>query len=1108
MTKGFVDKVIISVGLISGIALIGWLIDHAALAALLPDIANMTFNTALCFVLLAVASLLLNRNRGVLCFPCKFLTLLVVFIAGMSLLQDIFSIHLGIDNLLFDSHSYALPGLYPGRMSPATATGFLLSSMVLFLLAVDKEIKHFGFMTHILTLLVGMIALLGISMNILMREAPEGYEHFLSISMFTAICFLLLVIAMLGIYERKVQGGNLVLYSGIHLMYRLSYRQKFALISMVFIVPLTVLMWSKIHKGEQEVAAAQLKMFGIEHIYLTEELFKGFAEHRGMTNASFSNPDMFREPLLKKTAQIDQLLEERVRMGLLQAKHVHIANAWVADMIPRWMAIKEGHISQLQQWQIHTEIIAYLIHHMRDVGEGSGLAFEEDPILHNLLVMQLEIMPELFENIGQLRGQGAGFLASKGMSKDSQLIVGIMAGQVRMQLETLERVTRRPMASQGLEALSLLLVSFKTQVRAFLAATERRVYSDKKPPITSAEYFQMATAVIERGYMLNSASMAYVAEQLEEKIAESTMVQYEVKLAAMLLLLTLLFLFASFYKSVINTIRALDDTAENMRSGGLGERVELLAKDELGSVASSFNTIVEELTRVSVHMSAVVDHVLEGIITIDKGGIIKSFNPAAESIFGYSQGEVLEHNIIMLMPEGYRERHEMGLQNYCQTEQGALIGNNISIEVRGLKKDGSEFPMELSVNIMKIDGQQVFIGMVRDVSEHRSLEKQFRQAQKMQALGVLVGGVAHNFNNLLGAIVGKAYLGKKKLQHDTHVAPYLDSITDIAQQAGDMVKQLLAFSHKDFSQDKQASQLDEIVEDAFETTKLGIEESVNLSLQITDRGMVVDCDASQIQQVVMNMVNNARDAVAKSVERSVVVSLEKCRPDAMFFHRHPELEPGEYALLSISDTGHGMNAKIMENIFDPFFTSKGVGEGTGLGLSSAFGSVTSHGGVIEVDSEVALGTVFHVYLPLMDASRASEKCDNTSLQVARSSEHELLLLVDDELLIVQSIQEVLEDLGYQVIVATNGIEGLECFKQHRDKVAAVITDVVMPGMGGVDMSREIRRLHATVPIIFVTGYDHGDVKLKDDEKKNTMVLSKPVQIPDLSQAIRKMLTAI
>jgi len=949
----------------SAIVLIGWLTDHAVLAVLLPSIANMTFNTALCFVLLAVVIFQLNRNEGAASSLCRFLSAFVVLVAILPLLQDVFSVRLGIDKLLLDSHGYDVSNPYSGRMSPATTAGFLLSSSILFLLLSRKKIRHFGFVTHTLILLLGLLALLGISMNILVPEAPEGYEYLTSISMLTAISFLLLVIAMLGICEQKVQGGNLVLYSGIHLMYRLKYPQKFTLISMLFV---------------------QLKMLGIEHIDLTEAMVKSFAEHRGMTNASFSNSGMFRQALQQKTAQIDKILLERHRMIQRHSQQQrHISRHWTTQVDSRWAMIKKQGMSQLQQWQAHTEIIDFLIHHMRDVGEESGLAFEEEHRLHNLLTMQLEVMPKLLENIAQLRGQGAGFLTGKRMSRDGLLMLATMVGQVQTQLETLERVARLPMASQNIEACKILFVTFRAQVQAFLVATERMFRSEQALSITSVKYFQMATETIERGYAFNSTSMVYVTDQLQKQIADNKVFQYNIKLAAVLLALILLFLFASFYKSVINTIRALDETAERMRRGDIGKPVELLAKDELGNVANSFNGIVEELMRVSAHMSAVVNHVLEGIITIDKKGAIKSFNPAAEHIFGYSKDEILEQNITILMPEKYRERHQIGLQHYCQAEQGNLAGTGGSIEVRGLKKDGSEFPMALSINAMEIDKQQVFIGMVRDLSEHRSLEKQFRQAQKMQALGVLVGGVAHNFNNLLGAIVGKAYLGKKKLQ---------------------MVKQLLAFSHKDFSQDKQPAQIGAIVEEGFATAKFGVEESINLSLHIHDADMMVHCDAGQIQQVVMNMLNNARDAVAESSEKCITLSLERCSPKASFFYKYPELKPGEYALLSIADSGHGMSPETMENIFDPFFTSKAVGQGTGLGLSSAFGSVTSHGGVIEVDSKVSSGSMFRVYLPLIDVDEVSSK------------------------MLLQSMKEVLEDLGYKVITACNGIEGLECFKQY------------------------------------------------------------------------------
>jgi len=299
------------VALISSAALVGWVVDHAALAALLPEIANMTFNTALCFTLLTLVFWQLSRDYAVLRTPGKILALFVALLATLSLLQDIFSVSFGIDNLLFDSHGFGLSSPYPGRMSFVTATGFLFSGMILFSLTSDKKLKHFSTITHALTLLVGMIGLLGIAMNVLMREAPEGYAHFASISMFTAISFLLLSIALLGAFERKIVGRNPVLYSGIHLMYHLKYPQKFFLISIIFIIPLTILMWSEIRQGEQDIALARLEIHGIEHVQLTADLFKAIPEHRGMMNTSFSGSDVFQKALRQKTKQIDAWCDGR-----------------------------------------------------------------------------------------------------------------------------------------------------------------------------------------------------------------------------------------------------------------------------------------------------------------------------------------------------------------------------------------------------------------------------------------------------------------------------------------------------------------------------------------------------------------------------------------------------------------------------------------------------------------------------------------------------------------------------------------------------------------------------------------------------------------------------
>jgi len=558
----------------------------------------------------------------------------------------------------------------------------------------------------------------------------------------------------------------------------------------------------------------------------------------------------------------------------------------------------------------------------------------------------------------------------------------------------------------------------------------------------------------------------------------------------------------------MNTIHALNDAAQRMRDGDSDAITALATTDEMGDVVASFNAIANELMRVSSQMSAVVDHTVDGIITIDAYGTIKSFNPAAETVFGYLASEVIGQNITMLMPEQYHERHQAGLQRYTQLGEGAVVGSSKSVSVHGLMKDGSEFPMALSISSMQVDGQQLFIGMVRDISEQQQMEKQLQHAQKMEAVGALVGGVAHNFNNLLAGIVGKAYLAKRNIIDKPQKAiQHLESIENISQQAGDMVKQLLTFAHKDFFRKEQDTSLAILIKEAFKTARLGISEDITLHLNITAPDIMVRCDANQIQQVLMNMMNNARDAVVESAEKRISIRLGCCLPDPDFFNRHAELAGGEYACLKVSDTGHGMDSATMQNIFDPFYTTKEVGSGTGLGLSSAFGSVAAHGGAIEVESELGVGTVFSVYLPLIDAGEAvSDDLDNQT--VISSLHHEAVLLVDDEELVIESMHEVLEELGYTVFTAGNGIEGLKLFRQKTDEIGAVITDVVMPVMGGVEMFREIRKINSAVPVVFVTGYDDGDVVLTDSEMQHSRVLSKPVHVAELSRVVQEVLKIV
>lgn len=1095
--------------LISGTALLGWWTDHAALVAYLPGIANMTFNTALCFMLVALTCITPERGEQTSAAIRLSVGLFVGLFAVLSQLQGVLDLNLGIDNLLFDSRGHDLLSPYPGRMSPLTSAGFLFIGISFCLLSMHHyKPGRFASTSHAMILLVGLVGLTGIGMNVIALEVYDA--HLSSISLFTAISFLLVAVATVGILKQQRQKHdlNLLLYSGIELMYKLKYPQKFVLISIVLVLPVAVLMWNEIQLAERNVVSAHMKTTGIEHIRLNVELLKAIPEHRGMVNVRFTNPDLFSQALIQKTTQIDQLLETIADLDQLHAGIISIPQAWL-EITSNWASIKANQSDRLLQWRLHTEIITQIARHLREVGDESRLTFDEDPFLHNLLTAQIKEMPELLEQIGQLRGRGTGLVLHKNISRDEQLTFASMITRTDYYLEEMQRLLRSAPDSQGSKHLVRLHTTMVDKIRIFIAMVEQQFMMSRSLPLsansalTQEDYFQQASSAIDHGYKLYSASLTYVEQRLHQRIHEYITIQRNIKLTAILLILALLFLFASFYQSVMNTIQALDKTARNMRRGDVDELAIFPASDELSDIVGSFNTIAKELMRVNSHMRAVVDYAVDGIISINCKSVIKSFNPAAEQIFGYSADEVVGKNITMLMPETYHERHLSDLQHYCETGEGRVLGQYS--EMHGLRKNGDIFPLELSINSMFIDNDQMFIGMVRDLSEHREMEDQLRHAQKMEAIGELIGGVAHNFNNLLAGIVGKAYLAKQFIHKQPEKAlGYINSIESISAQAGDMVKQLLTFARKDFFRDKEEMSLVMLIHEGFKTAKLGIAEDIDLSLTMTTAEVIVMCDGNHIQQVLMNLMNNARDAVAGCEEKSILVSLDVCRPDAGFFNRHCELAADDYACLRVTDSGHGMNEKTLARIFEPFYTTKGAGEGTGLGLSSAFGTITAHGGVIEVESKLDSGTIFRVYLPLFKATKIKIE-NNKQPDVLPSSGHETLLLVDDEPIILHAMQEVFEELGYKVITAQDGAEGLACFQLYQHEIDVIVTDVVMPKVGGVEMCQKIRCIDADIPVVFLTGYDQGNLQLQSDEMENIMIISKPVQTPELSQSIMQIL---
>jgi len=397
-----------------------------------------------------------------------------------------------------------------------------------------------------------------------------------------------------------------------------------------------------------------------------------------------------------------------------------------------------------------------------------------------------------------------------------------------------------------------------------------------------------------------------------------------------------------------------------------------------------------------------------------------------------------------------------------------------------------------------------FIGIQNDLTEFRLLEDKFHQSQKMEAIGPLVGGIAHDFNNMLAGITGNLYLVRGKLKDYPELVTRLSDVDRICFQAADMISQLLAFARRG-QINLQSLSLTSFVKEALKLVEVSIPEDIRLTQDICADDLVVLGDITQLQQIILNLVNNARDALEGMIAPEIKVALSLYKPGKAFGQQHEDRElADQYAHLSVSDNGCGIPHAEQQRIFEPFYTTKEQGKGTGLGLAMVFGAVQTHHGMVEVESEVGHGSTLHIYLPLQQQVRS--QFDLAPTQETLTGEGETILLADDEFQVREVTGEVLEELGYRVLLAADGVEAVALFAEHHDYIALTILDVVMPAMGGREAADKIRAMDASAAILFATGYDQA--RVLDDKiitSDHCGVINKPYAVDKLSRVIRDMI---
>lgn len=496
-------------------------------------------------------------------------------------------------------------------------------------------------------------------------------------------------------------------------------------------------------------------------------------------------------------------------------------------------------------------------------------------------------------------------------------------------------------------------------------------------------------------------------------------------------------------------------------------------------------------------LQSVLDHTLDGIVRIDAHGTIATMNHAGEVIFGYTADEVIGKNVKMLMPEPYRSEHDGYLTNYLTTGVRKIIG--IGREVQGLRKEGKAFPLDLAVTEFSFYGQRQFVAIIRDISERKTLEAQLRQAQKMEAFGQLAGGIAHDFNNLLTVIFGNVHLLESVLANNEN-KDLLDEIHNASKRAATLTHQLLAFSRQQVLEPKVVN-LNEIVQEMEKLLGRLIGEDVALAIVLDPKASRVRVDPGQIDQVIVNLAVNARDAMPRGGK--LTIETANVDLDDSYTKMHVEARPGKYVMLAITDTGTGMTPEVQERAFEPFYTTKPIGEGSGLGLSVVHGIVKQSGGAINLYSEIGEGTCIKIFLPAVEDPRA-QAFGAGPKPIPTGTE--TILLVEDEDGVRRLAERVLRAAGYTLIAAENGAQAIKVFDKQGADIDLVLTDVVMPGgLSGREVVEHVRKNLPSVKVLYMSGYTSDAVVRHGVLAADVHFMQKPFTPDSLATKVREVL---
>ncbi len=689
--------------------------------------------------------------------------------------------------------------------------------------------------------------------------------------------------------------------------------------------------------------------------------------------------------------------------------------------------------------------------------------------------------------------------------------IGVLV--VSLNLDSMDRIIqdRTGLGRTGEAYLVDRYNSFVSGARFGRANYPRGVHSDGidaalKGRNGSGSYLNYAGIPVIAAYRwIAERDLALLVEVHQEEALRSAWLQ-TLLLVVIGFSLVLLLAFGVYHlaRRIADPVLAIQQAALQVSAGDLDATAPVLTPDEVGDLAGSFNRMTvtvrglyEELRRKEEHFRSLIESSMDIVVVLGADSSFSFASPSVERVLGFRPEELRTLSALSLV---HPEDLEKCRGEYARLTSGAGDSVVLGFPVRIARKAGGWRTLEANArNLLAHPAISGFVINARDITERQQLEDKLLQAQKMEAVGRLAGGVAHDFNNLLTVVIGYADVLGTSTELNREAREGVEEISKAAKRAAELTQQLLAYSRKQVLQPRTID-LNSLLAGMHGMLRRLIGEDVEILTHAAADSKSVRADPSQIAQVIMNLAANARDAMPNG--GAIVFETQNVILDESYCRRFPEISPGEYMMLAVSDTGCGMDEETKKRIFEPFFTTKGIGKGTGLGLATVYGIVKQSGGHIAVASELGRGSTFKIYLPVAAAERVAGRGGTADSEIPKGVES--VLVVEDETPLRRMICMVLERAGYVVHAAASSED---VFPKAADlaRIDLLVTDVILPGMNGKEIAEMLLPRHSSMQILYISGYTESAIGQHGNLPEETAFLQKPFSPGELARKVREVL---